>query len=192
MIKFTTAVSAALTCLICLEANLEAHANEQVEALEDSKHKAEQRLPSGAVTTLNTAGLLIASFDKDGDLVVNVEEYGGGRDANFMMADGDGNGAISLIELQGWRLHALGSLDASPSNMAFDRNFDQTISRVEFDEMFGHIFETHDVNADRELAFSELMRVIEIPDRRSGARAERGEGSRREKGGGRRGRNIGG
>lgn len=191
MIKFTTGFCALITVIISLEASMDAKADDGVETLKDPKPNAESRMPRGAVTTLHAAGLLIASFDTNGDYAVDTTEFIAGRDASFERADNSGNGSLSLIELQDWRAAALGSLDAPPSNMAFDRDFDQSVSQAEFDEMFGSIFQAKDKDADGRVAFSELIRVIEIPDRRrveGGERPERGSG----KGRGGHGKRLGG
>lgn len=191
MIKFTTGFCAVLSVIISLEASQDARADEYGETLEIAKPNGESRMPQGTVTSLHAAGLLFASFDTNGDYAVDTREFIAGRDASFVRADKSGNGSLSLIELQEWRAVALGSLDAPPSNMGFDRDFDQTISRPEFDEMFGHIFHARDTDADGRVAFSELIRVIEIPDRRraeAGERPERGSGG---KGRGGRGKRLG-
>ena len=181
MVKFTTGVCAIITAIICLEASQTAAADDGVENLKDPKATAKNVMPSGAVTTLHAAGLLFASFDTNRDYAIDTAEFFAGRDASFERADQNGNGSLSLIELQHWRSLALGSLDTPPSNMAFDRDFDQTVSRPEFDEMFGSMFQAKDVDADGRVAFSELIRVIEIPDRRrseGGERLERGDGGK--------------
>lgn len=189
MIKFTTGVCTLLSCIIGFAAAPNAHADDSVETLKDPKRKAEQRMPSGAVTTLHAAGLLFASFDTNGDYAVDTQEFIAGRDMSFERADQTGDGTLSLIELQDWRGVALGSLDAPPFNMAFDRDFDQMVSRPEFDEMFGSIFQAKDKDADGRVAFSELIRIIEIPDRRQaggGDRPQRENGGKRRGGGGKR------
>ena len=192
MIKFTTGFCALITVILCLEASQTAKADEGVETLQDPKANAENRMPRGAVTTLHAAGLLFASFDSNGDYTVDTAEFIAGRDASFARADQTGNGSLSLIELQDWRALALGSLDAAPSNMAFDRDFDQTVSYPEFDEMFGSIFQAKDTDADGRVAFSELIRVIEIPDRRRAEGADRPERGSGGKGRGGRGKRPGG
>lgn len=171
---------------------MDSHADENVETLQVPRKSAEARMPRGAVTALRTAGLLFASFDVNGDYAVDTPEFVAGRDLSFTRADQSGDGSLSLIELQDWREQALGSLDAPPSNMAFDRDFDQMVSHMEFDELFGNVFQTSDKDDDGRVSFSELVRVFERPDRRRAggdAKSERGSGG---KGRGGRGKRPGG
>jgi len=46
----------------------------------------------------------------------------------FKSADKDDSTTLSLFELEDWREAALGSLDAAPGTLAFDKDFDQRVT----------------------------------------------------------------
>ena len=160
MIKFTLGACALISAINYFVATAGANANEVVETLVDPTPSVEDCVLHNTVKTLHADSLLFASFDTDGDCKVDISEFISGRDASFDDADQTQDGSLSLTELQDWRDRAFGTLDASPSYLAYDRDFDQTISRAEFDEMFGAAFNATDKNADGRVAFSELIRVV--------------------------------
>ena len=160
---------------------------EEIERTDDSERRGRsQSRVRGPLTILRPGGLMLASFDKNGDFQVDQTELDKGKAHAFTILDKDGNGRASLIELQAWRLQVLGSEDATPGTMHFDPNFDQTVSKDEFNESVDFLFNRADADDNSVVEFSEL---IEIRDQsRSGQRQSRdrgGEGSNR--GGGRRG-----
>ena len=83
----------------------------------------------------------------------------------FNIADTDKSGVISPFELEDWRKTALGSLDAPPGNLSFDKDYDQRITKNEFNKTLISIFESGDKNNDGILKFSELVNVFEISNR---------------------------
>lgn len=109
--------------------------------------------------------MLFASFDTNTDYKINSTEFAAGRTQAFNAADKDNSKTLSLFELEDWREAALGSLDAAPGNLAFDKDYDQRVTRAEFDHALNYIFKVGDKNDDGDLAFSELVKVFEMPRR---------------------------
>ena len=130
--------------------------------------------------------MLFASFDTNSDYQVNEVEFAAGRTQAFNAADKDNSNSISLFELEDWRKAALGSLDAAPGNLAFDKDYDQRVTRAEFDYALEFIFKAGDKNSDGILEFSELVTVFEMPRRSAGERSQN-SGERRGRQGGRQG-----
>jgi len=111
--------------------------------------------------------MLFASFDTNADYNINQAEFAVGKTQSFKAADTDNSKSLSLFELEDWREAALGSLDAAPGNLAFDKDYDQRITRAEFDHALGYVFKAGDKNEDGILAFSEEEDPIERINRQA-------------------------
>ena len=97
----------------------------------------------------------------------------------FTSADRDQNGTLSLFELADWRKLALGSLDAAPANLAFDKDYDQRVTKDEFHNALNYVYNVSDKDGNSVLSFEEMIRVFEIPRRgREGSERGRGQGQR--------------
>lgn len=121
---------------------------------------------SGPITSITAAGLLFATFDKNGNYRTDENELSLGISASFKTADSDQSGTLSLFELEDWREMALGSLDAAPGNISFDKDYDQRVTPAEFDHALNYVFKANDKNEDGTLTFEEMVRVFEMPRRR--------------------------
>lgn len=163
------------------------------ETLDKETPRSEGRVSSGnqalgPMTLLAPAGLLIASFDANGDYQIDTPEFAKGQATTFARIDKDDNNRLTLIEIESWREAALGSKDARPSAMYFESNFDQVISKVEFDFAFKDLFTRADKDDDGIVKFGELIQVMERPSRQrrgNGEAGERGERRGPQQGGGR-------
>lgn len=140
------------------------------------------------ITIVGPASLLITSFNRNNDYVIDRAEFTAGRDQAFLNADSNQDGRISLFELESWRLNALGSKDAAPMSMAFDSDFSQVVSKKEFNATFDTLFNNADKDGNRVISFGELVRIAARPSGRpqgkksgKGGQKKRGQG----KGGGR-------
>jgi len=138
---------------------------ELIEELPNKKLERRGKRMKGPITSVGAGAMLFASFDTDSDYQVNQAEFAAGRTQAFNSADKDNSKTLSLFELEDWREAALGSLDAAPGNLAFDKDYDQRITRAEFDHALGFVFNAGDKNDDGVLAFSELINVFEMPRR---------------------------
>jgi len=138
---------------------------ELVEELPNKKLERRGERMKGPITSIGAGAMLFASFDTNTDYSINQVEFAAGRTQAFNAADKDSSKTLSLFELEDWREAALGSLDAAPGNLAFDKDYDQRVTRAEFDHALGFVFKAGDKNDDGILAFSELVKVFEMPRR---------------------------
>ena len=136
-----------------------------VEELPNKKLERRGERVKGPITSVGAGALLFASFDENTDYKINASEFTAGLTQAFASADKDTSKTLSLFELEDWREAALGSLDAAPGNLAFDKDYDQRITRAEFDYALGYVFKAGDKNDDGVLAFSEMVKVFEMPRR---------------------------
>ncbi|WP_026940948.1 EF-hand domain-containing protein [Hellea balneolensis] len=136
-----------------------------VETLPNKKLERRGERIKGPITSIGAGGMLFASFDKNADYRVTQAEFTSGLSTAFKAADKDVSKTLSLFELEDWREAALGSLDAAPGNLAFDKDYDQRVTRSEFDHALGFVFKAGDKNDDGALDFSELVKVFEMPRR---------------------------
>jgi len=136
-----------------------------IEKLPNKKLERRGERIKGPITSVGAGAMLFASFDTNADYTVNGLEFAAGRTQAFNVADKDKSKSLSLFELEDWREAALGSLDAAPGNLAFDKDYDQRITRAEFDHALGYVFKTGDKNDDGILEFSEMVKVFEMPRR---------------------------
>lgn len=113
-------------------------------------------LLDGGMVVLAPAGLLFASFDRDGSAQVDREELAAGIAASFGRADTDGNGSLRRLELDDWRAAVLGDVGRTPAGSAFDVDFDGLISRQEFERALSDAASRIDANQDGRLDFAEL------------------------------------
>lgn len=137
----------------------------ELETLPNKKLERRGERIKGPITSIGAGGMLFASFDKDSDYRVTQTEFTSGLSTAFKAADKDLSKTLSLFELEDWRKAALGSLDAAPGNLAFDKDYDQRVTRSEFDHALGFVFKAGDKNNDGILEFSELVKVFEMPRR---------------------------
>ena len=168
MILFRLLFSASLLCAISTTAIAAEPLPEDdavVEELPNKKLERRGERIKGPITSVGAAAMLFASFDTNADYSINEVEFAAGRMKAFKAADKNNSNTLSLFELEDWREAALGSLDAAPGNLAFDKDYDQRITQAEFDHALSFVFNAGDKNDDNVLAFSELVKVFEMPRR---------------------------
>ena len=137
----------------------------EVETLPDKKLERRGERVSGPITAISAGALVFAGFDANADYKINSTELTSGLAKAFNAADKDGSTTLSLFELEDWREAALGSLDAAPGTLAFDKDFDQRVTRDEFDHAMIFVFKTGDKNEDGILELTDLVKVFEMPRR---------------------------
>lgn len=157
-------ISASLA-LFPITANAAEPFEDDLELIPNKKLEQRGQRISGPITSISAAGLLFASFDKNSDYSIDSDELSVGQSTAFKIADKDQSGAITLFELEDWRIAALGSLDAPPGNISFDKDYDQRVTQAEFNHALGYVFNAHDKNEDGQLSFQEITRVFEMPRR---------------------------
>ena len=126
---------------------------------------------SGTVIQIPRSGaLLFAGFDTSGDYIIDKAEVASGIARAFVRADRNNNEVLSLVELEGWRVAALGSEDAAPSNFAFAPNFARTVSRETFTTVLMNLADRLDKDdqskMDGKISLSDLLRDYRPPRQR--------------------------
>jgi len=138
---------------------------DEVEQLPNKKLEKRGERISGPITSIAAAGLLFASYDKNADYTVTAAELSQGQTASFKTADKDSSGSLSLFELEDWRKAALGSLDAPPGNISFDKDYDQRVTQAEFEHALSYVYNANDKDDNGQLSFEEMTHVFEMPRR---------------------------
>jgi len=144
--------------------------NPETETVETIQRK-ERIGRSGTVIQIPRSGaLLFAGFDTSGDYIIDKMEVATGIERAFVQADRDNSGILSLVELEGWRVAALGSEHAAPSNFAFAPNFARTVSRETFTEVISNLAEKLDTDdqgeMDGKILLSDLLKSYSPPRQR--------------------------
>jgi len=130
-------------------------------------------------TFIQPAALLFADMDSNKDKVTTRDELMAGVQAEWESFDRN----PSAITFASWSVRALGSTDANPTFMSFDRDFNGVISKSEWSEQFDTLFTRLDKDGNGALERSEMIVAFAAPQGRRQQGGERGE--RGERGGGR-------
>jgi len=130
-------------------------------------------------------GLLFTSMDQNGDSIVQAAEATAGITGEWTKLSARGDlGALNYAE---WAAVSLGSEDALPSFISFDRDLNGRLSQTEFEDRLRTEFSDLDKNADSALQRSELIFTI-APPRQAQGGEQRQRGGRGGGGGEGRGR----
>jgi len=130
--------------------------------------------PQGSGTFLRPVAALFIGMDSNKDKVITLAEVDAGAASEWASF----NGSPSAIYFNDWSLVNLGSADAMPSFMSFDRDFSGVISESEFSAQLRRQFTQLDKNKDGELTRSEMLVTYNAKFGKS-----RGGGGNREGGG---------
>ena len=164
----------------------ESRSAKQAGTQQDGKRRARR---SG--TFVKPIGLLFTSMDSNRNSLVSRSELNAGI-ASEWRSFSTNPGAIAYNQ---WSLENLGSADAQPTFMSFDKNFDGNLSQEEFSNHLEQSFLRMDSNNDGQLERSEMIVAFQAQQgqargQRGGERSGQG-GGRGEGGGGRGGRGGG-
>ncbi|MBL4870075.1 MAG: hypothetical protein JKX72_03875 [Robiginitomaculum sp.] len=122
--------------------------------------------------TLRTGALLFAGFDKNSDYVIDATEVSAGILAAFAYADINNNNVLSLVELERWRLEALGYDNATPTSFTFAPNFARTVSLETFSAVLYNVAETLDTDdqgeRDGKISMGDLLKNYVLPRTKRG------------------------
>lgn len=115
-----------------------------------------------SIKVARNGAMLFAGFDRNSDYIIDKSEVSAGIDRSFAAADVDDSNSISLVELEGWREKALGSLDAAPHNYAFAPNFARTVSpetfRAVLTKMADNLDKDEQGDMDGKIAIADLLK----------------------------------
>lgn len=182
--------AAALSMIVTACASSAPPRDDRPEQGERSARKGGGERGGGPMTSVAIGGIWLAGLDQNNDYAISQIEFNQGKQAAFTTADVNNDQRLTLFELDDWRVKALGSADASPGRFMFDPDFDQEITRSEFDDTLDGLFTRSDKDKDGVLYRSELVSIIDRSIRgERGGQGTRGQGTRgqRGQGGGRRG-----
>lgn len=109
----------------------------------------------------NSAGLLLASFDSDDDMLISRAELNAGIDRAFARADENNDGEIAPLEFEAFSKAALDGGRSSPFRLDFDRDVDGRISLPEFRAELTAIVTGLDADKDGVLSHPEMLKAFE-------------------------------
>jgi len=135
-----------------------------------------QRQARTSGTFLQPAAVLFAGMDSNNDKLISRIEMLAGVKSEW----GSFGGSPRATNFSAWSVKTLGSTDANPTFMSFDRDFDQVITETEFSAQIERLFTRYDKNKDGSLERSEMIIAFEAP--RGRAQGGRGQGQGRGQG----------
>jgi len=132
-------------------------------------------------TFLQPAALLFSEMDLNKDKLTTRAEMLTGIDSEWE----DLGSNKSAVNFSAWSIKTLGSTDANPTFMSFDRDFNQVITKAEFSNQIERLFTRYDKNKDGAIERSEMVVSFEAPRGREQGRGGQGGAGRGNGGGGR-------
>ena len=123
-------------------------------------------------TFVKPVGLLFTGMDANGDAVVSQSELDAGIASEWASFDRK----PSLIAFSQWSVKKLGSTDAYPTFMMFDRDLNNVISEDEFSNKLDSEFTSLDKNNDGQVDRSEMLVAFQAQQGRQGGQGSRGQG----------------
>jgi Ca2+-binding EF-hand superfamily protein len=102
-------------------------------------------------------GLMIATFDSDGDARVTRAEFDAGLRRSFDAVDTEKRGSLSYIRFSDWAETFLGNRNALPSPFEADADGDNRITFAELADRFDLFFARFDIDKNGVIVRSELV-----------------------------------
>lgn len=130
-----------------------------------------------AGTFVKPIGLLFATMDQNNDAVISRAELERGIQNEWSQFDRNPSGTDFAM----WSITKLGSTDAYPTFMMFDRDFNSVVSEDEFSERLNVTFRQLDKNGDGNVERSEMLVSFAAP---RGEKKQKGRNSGEKRGGG--------
>lgn len=148
-----------------------------------------QRPGKSSGTFMAPIGALFISMDANGDKRTSAAEMRAGTQSEWAGFSQN----PSAISFSDWSFDALGSTDAMPTFMSFDRDFSGVISETEFADQIERDFNRMDKDKDGHVTRSEMLIAFAGPRGETSGRSEKGgRGERGGRGGGQGGGQGGG
>ena len=110
-----------------------------------------------ATILVEPVAMLIATFDADGDGLVDRTEVANGVDQSFQASDPGKTGRMRYLAYSDWALRWLGDRAALPSPYEVDRDADDTVTLDELQDHFSRLFARYDKDGDRQVSRAELL-----------------------------------
>ncbi|MDQ2891848.1 MAG: EF-hand domain-containing protein [Pseudomonadota bacterium] len=117
-----------------------------------------------ATIMVEPVGMLIATFDSDGDGRVSQAERTAGVARTFREGNASGSGQMGYIDYADWAARWLGDADALPSPFTVDTNGDNVITLDELQASIAHIFARMDTDKDGVVTRKELLTIRTAPN----------------------------
>lgn len=118
------------------------------------------RAPEG-VKVVSPGALIFASFDRNGDGRITVEEIEAGAEIAFAAADRNGDGVITGFEQTDWAAAMGSSADLIANAMTFDIDLDRSVTKAEFTAGLKRI--AGQIQPNGELTFADLLLPLTRP-----------------------------
>lgn len=121
-------------------------------------------------TFLHPIAALLIEMDTNKDKVTDRAELTAGTQREWTGFDRN----PSAIRFSQWSVKTLGSADAQPNFMNFDRDFNGAITESEFSNQLESQFDRFDKNGDGRLERSELLIAFQAQQGRGGGKSSQG------------------
>jgi Ca2+-binding EF-hand superfamily protein len=116
-----------------------------------------------ATMVVEPVAMMIATFDRNGDALVDRNEMEEGVRASFAAIDTAGTGELRYIAFADWAERFLGDRNALPSPFEVDRNSDDRITLEELQQHFSRLFARYDRDGSHTISRAELVTFKTMP-----------------------------
>lgn len=116
-----------------------------------------------ATLVAEPVAMMIATFDTNGDAMVDRAELEEGVRRSFEAIDTAKSGKLRYIAFSDWALRFLGDQHALPSPYEVDRDDDDSITLDELENHFSRLFARYDRNGDHLVSRAELLTYRTMP-----------------------------
>lgn len=116
-----------------------------------------------ATMVVEPAAMMIATFDANGDAMVDRAELAEGVRRSFAAIDTAGAGRLRYIAFGDWALRYLGDRAALPSPFEIDRDGDGQITLDEVQDQFSRLFARYDRDGSHDVSRAELLTYRTMP-----------------------------
>lgn len=116
-----------------------------------------------ATLVAEPVALMIATFDADGDALVDRAELEAGVRRSFEAIDTARAGRLRYIAFSDWALRFLGDRHALPSPFETDRDDDDQITLDELQDQFSRLYARYDRDGSHTVSRAELLTYRTLP-----------------------------